>query len=95
MAVRAASYPLLPVFVPDRSMACSRLFVVRTPKEIGIWCLMMAFPIPRGTLPTRFLLLSNELPELADASGAMASRFIVLTLRNSFYGREDTETHID
>ena len=44
-----------------------------------------------GTLPTRFLLLSNELPELADASGAMASRFIVLTLRNSFYGREDTE----
>ena len=47
-----------------------------------------------GTLPTRFLLLSNELPRLADASGAMASRFVVLMLRNSFYGREDTElTH--
>ena len=44
-----------------------------------------------GSLPTRFLLLSNELPRLSDASGAMASRFVVLTLRNSFYGREDTE----
>ena len=42
-----------------------------------------------GTLPTRFLLLTNELPRLADASGAMASRFIGLILRNSFYGRED------
>ena len=44
-----------------------------------------------GTLPTRFLLLSNELPRLADASGAMAGRFIVLTLCNNFYGREDTD----
>ena len=44
-----------------------------------------------GTLPTRFLLLSNELPRLADASGAMASRFVVLMLRNTVYGREDTE----
>ena len=43
-----------------------------------------------GTLPTRFLLLTNELPRLADASGAMASRFVVLTMRASFYGKEDT-----
>ena len=43
-----------------------------------------------GTLPTRFLLLTNELPRLADASGAMASRFVVLTMQTSFYGREDT-----
>ncbi len=42
-----------------------------------------------GTLPTRFLILSNELPRLGDASGAMASRFIVLTLKHSFLGRED------
>ncbi len=40
-------------------------------------------------LPTRFLILTNELPRLDDASGALASRFIVLTLRESFYGRED------
>jgi putative DNA primase/helicase len=42
-----------------------------------------------GRLQTRFLILSNELPRLADASGALASRFVVLTLTESFYGRED------
>jgi putative DNA primase/helicase len=33
--------------------------------------------------------LTNELPRLADASGALASRFVVLVLQNSFYGREN------
>jgi len=42
-----------------------------------------------GKLPTRFLLISNELPRLADTSGALASRFIVLVLSESFFGRED------
>ncbi len=42
-----------------------------------------------GKLATRFMILSNELPRLADASGALASRFIVLTLGTSFYGKED------
>ena len=42
-----------------------------------------------GRMQTRFLILSNELPRLPDASGALASRFIVLLLVNSFYGRED------
>ena len=44
-----------------------------------------------GTLPTRFMILTNELPRIADSSGALASRFIVLTLTRSFYGREDHE----
>jgi putative DNA primase/helicase len=43
-----------------------------------------------GRLPTRFLMLSNELPRLGDASGALASRFIILVLTKSFYGKEDT-----
>ena len=42
-----------------------------------------------GRLPTRFLILTNELPRLTDASGALASRFIVLLLIRSFYGQED------
>lgn len=42
-----------------------------------------------GRLPTRFLILTNELPRLADGSGALASRFVVLTMSRSFYGRED------
>lgn len=42
-----------------------------------------------GRLPVRFFILSNELPRLSDASGAMASRFITLVLKHSFFGRED------
>jgi putative DNA primase/helicase len=42
-----------------------------------------------GRLQTRFLILSNELPRLADASGALAGRFVVFVLTRSFYGRED------
>jgi putative DNA primase/helicase len=42
-----------------------------------------------GTLPTRFVLLTNELPRIADASGALASRFVILTMTRSFLGRED------
>jgi putative DNA primase/helicase len=42
-----------------------------------------------GRLPTRFMIISNELPRLSDVSGALAGRFILLTLTNSFYGRED------
>jgi putative DNA primase/helicase len=42
-----------------------------------------------GTLSARFMIMTNELPRIADASGALASRFIVLTLRRSFIGSED------
>ena len=44
-----------------------------------------------GTLPTRFMILTNELPRIWDSSGALANRFIVLLLTESFLGREDTE----
>jgi len=40
-------------------------------------------------LPTRFVFLTNELPRLSDASGALAGRFMMLRLTESFYGRED------
>jgi putative DNA primase/helicase len=46
-------------------------------------------PAWTGRLSTRFVILTNELPRLTDASGALASRFVVLTLAHSFYGRED------
>lgn len=44
-----------------------------------------------GKLPTRFLILTNELPRFTDASGALAGRFILLCLTKSWYGREDHE----
>lgn len=40
-------------------------------------------------LGVRFLFLTNELPKIADASGALASRFIILRMTESFFGRED------
>ena len=42
-----------------------------------------------GRLPTRFFIMSNELPRLADHSGALANRFVVLMLTRSFLGAED------
>lgn len=42
-----------------------------------------------GELPSRFFILSNELPRFGDASGAIAHRFIVLTLANSWLGHEN------
>jgi putative DNA primase/helicase len=43
-----------------------------------------------GTLPTRFFIISNELPRFNDSSGAIATRFLVLTLTRSWLGKEDT-----
>ena len=40
-------------------------------------------------LPTRIIVLSNEIPRLADASGTIASRMICLRMTKSFYGVED------
>jgi len=42
-----------------------------------------------GPLYVRFLILTNELPHINDASGALASRFLLLALTESFYGKED------
>jgi putative DNA primase/helicase len=40
-------------------------------------------------LRTRLLIMSNELPALEDTSSALSSRFVLLTMTNSFLGRED------
>jgi putative DNA primase/helicase len=42
-----------------------------------------------GQLPTRLVLLTNETPWLTDSSTALAGRFLVLHLIESFAGRED------
>jgi putative DNA primase/helicase len=46
-------------------------------------------PAWTGRLPARFVFLTNEVPALADNSGAIASRFIILELTRSFLGMED------
>jgi putative DNA primase/helicase len=40
-------------------------------------------------LPTRFVIASNELPKLGDASGALAGRLVLLRFTHSFFGSED------
>src|SRR5262249_46815976 len=44
-----------------------------------------------GHLPTRLLIITNELPRFPDASSALASRFVILTLKDSFLGREQLD----
>ena len=41
------------------------------------------------TLPTRFVCFTNVIPQFSDASDALISRFLILPMRQSFYGRED------
>ena len=48
-------------------------------------------PSVTSRLPVRFVIISNELPKLRDASGALAGRLIVLRFTESFLGREDTQ----
>src|SRR5690606_41179855 len=43
-----------------------------------------------GRIPARLVLQSNELPAFADSSGAIAGRFVILTMNKSFLGQEDT-----
>ncbi len=40
-------------------------------------------------LPTRLIIMTNEVPALTDSSGALASRFLTLRLTESFRDRED------
>jgi putative DNA primase/helicase len=40
-------------------------------------------------LSTRIMLLSNELPRLRDASGAITDRFVLLRIKKNFLGKED------
>ncbi|MFD9880550.1 phage/plasmid primase, P4 family [Streptomyces alboflavus] len=42
-----------------------------------------------GKLPTRLMILSNELPHFGDSSGVIARRFIVLAMTRSWLGKED------
>jgi putative DNA primase/helicase len=46
-------------------------------------------PAWTGRLPTRFAIMTNELPRISDTSGALIGRLIVLVLTRSFYGHED------
>ena len=58
------------------------------PQNIDRKCLPSVTAV---NMPVRFTILSNEIPRLADASGAIASRFLVLQMTRTFLGKEDKE----
>jgi putative DNA primase/helicase len=72
----------------DKAIVTERLLAVS-----GEDCLVVDrkhLPPVNVKLPTRIIILSNEVPRLADASGTIASRMIVLRMTKSWYGCEDT-----
>ncbi|MCX4907062.1 phage/plasmid primase, P4 family [Streptomyces sp. NBC_00878] len=42
-----------------------------------------------GRVPSRLMILSNELPHFGDSSGVIANRFVLLSTRMSWLGKED------
>jgi len=44
-----------------------------------------------GVLPVKLVFITNEMPRLGDDSPALSGRFIILTTRKSFFGREDPD----
>jgi P4 family phage/plasmid primase-like protien len=44
-----------------------------------------------GKLPTRIIFVSNELPKFVDASGAIATRFVLAQFKRTFLGEEDLD----
>jgi putative DNA primase/helicase len=44
-----------------------------------------------GSLSTRIVVLTNEVPRLHDMSGAIATRFVPIRMTQSFLGREDVD----
>jgi putative DNA primase/helicase len=72
----------------DRALVVERLLSVSGEDAVTIDRKNQDFVTVK--LPTRLVLVSNELPRLTDASGALASRMILLRLSRSWYGQEDT-----
>lgn len=73
---------------PDRHMVVERLLTISGEDTIDVD--RKYRPVWTGKLGTRLMILSNELPNFGDASGAIANRFRVLTLTRSWLGKEDS-----
>lgn len=71
----------------DQSAIASRLLSISGEDALGID--RKNRPYWFGKLNTRFVICSNLVPTLSDASGALASRFVIMTMRHGFLGNED------
>ncbi|MCC8336629.1 phage/plasmid primase, P4 family [Streptomyces sp. R1] len=71
----------------DNSQVVERLLTISGEDTIDIDRKYRA--VWTGKLPTRLVVLSNELPHFGDSSGVIARRFILLSMRTSWLGKED------
>ncbi len=71
----------------DQTAIAERLLSISGEDHIGIPRKFLADYTAQ--VSARFFLATNELPRLMDTSGALASRFVMLVLTQSFYGKED------
>jgi putative DNA primase/helicase len=72
----------------DKAVIVERLLSISGEDAIDVDRKMLE-PVKNCKLPTRLMVLSNELPSLTDSSGALTNRFILLQTKESFLGRED------
>jgi putative DNA primase/helicase len=71
----------------DKSMIVERLLTISGEDTLTVG---RKFKLAwSGRMPTRIEILTNEMPSLADGSGALVGRFVVLLFQKSFYGREN------
>ncbi|WP_235658022.1 phage/plasmid primase, P4 family [Mycobacteroides abscessus] len=82
----------LAVFSDERMAANGKQFVEQAIQIIGEDEVSVAEKYKSTVsmrLPTRLMLMSNEVPALPDASRAIIKRLIVLEIKNSFFQKED------
>jgi putative DNA primase/helicase len=73
----------------DRHLVVERLLTISGEDTIDVD--RKYRPVWTGKLGTRMMILSNELPDFGDASGAIANRFRVLRITRSWLGKEDPD----
>jgi putative DNA primase/helicase len=72
----------------DTAVVVERLLAISGEDEITVD--RKNLPLVTTKLSTRFVVISNELPKLGDASGAPVRRFVLLRFTESWLGEEDT-----
>lgn len=71
----------------DTATALGRLLAISGEDAVGVN--RKNREIVTARLSTRIVLVTNEMPDLPDAAGALGSRLIVLPFPNTFEGKED------
>ena len=72
----------------DRAIVTERLLSISGEDTLDITRKLLP-TLTSVRLLTRLVMFTNELPRFSDSSGALASRFDILQIKETFYNRED------